>query len=693
MKKLTKLLAVVLVMVMLVSALPMVSVSAAEAYTVLELDTPTEVSVAKDEPSFLSFTPQIEGWYRFYSESAVDPYISVYDEDDNEIAYGDDEYGEDDNLNFSIKVYLEADCHYLIEIGRWGVYDEQYSDVTVFVTKEADAVSMEITQYPYDMTCVRGMEYETADFTGLEVLITMNNGEEISWSYEDDYFDADALPVDVEIYFDENDDVYVEVFCGGVSESFYLEVVENPVKSISVYSSPDIVLYEDTDCYYDDYIEAYIYDYYLPDDMLIKVEFTDGTYEIVSVNDYTSMGIGFYYYDYQYDEQWAVGDNAVYIEHCGAETVFYVSVIESPVVSYEVTSNPTKQYILGDQEYGWIDVDGYYYLWPCELDGLEFTLNFKDGTSKTYDADDFDFENGVFDGTEKCEIYYTMVEEAGEVTAQLCVYGTLVEYTVEVIESDVEKIEVIKDPDRTEYEYCYFPDFTGMQVKITYKDNSTEVITADSDTLVYETAYMDSLNIYLKASKGNIYISEEGYFYDGEDVYHELFYRGVVGEYRGIKYIHPRDVDEVTLVSSFDGDIDGETFHVSYTDGSEDTLTFDVLSYFEYDESYLAGYARTENGVTYYEQEKYEYDDFTEYIFNILFTQVTVTTDKYMHGDANCDGDISVLDATAIQMHLASINLLSPEGEAVADTDGDGLITVLDATRIQRFIALLIPEL
>lgn len=56
-------------------------------------------------------------------------------------------------------------------------------------------------------------------------------------------------------------------------------------------------------------------------------------------------------------------------------------------------------------------------------------------------------------------------------------------------------------------------------------------------------------------------------------------------------------------------------------------------------------------------------------------------------GDADGDGVVTVLDATAIQKHLAGIKLLTESGAACADADGDGAVTILDETAIQQYLA------
>ncbi len=69
--------------------------------------------------------------------------------------------------------------------------------------------------------------------------------------------------------------------------------------------------------------------------------------------------------------------------------------------------------------------------------------------------------------------------------------------------------------------------------------------------------------------------------------------------------------------------------------------------------------------------------------------------DKYNNdtiGDVDGDGDISVLDATSIQMHVASLEFIDSKKATAADTDKDGNISIMDATQIQLYIAKIITE-
>ena len=62
-------------------------------------------------------------------------------------------------------------------------------------------------------------------------------------------------------------------------------------------------------------------------------------------------------------------------------------------------------------------------------------------------------------------------------------------------------------------------------------------------------------------------------------------------------------------------------------------------------------------------------------------------------GDADGDGDVTILDATRIQRWLADLVGDNMINKANADADRDGEVTILDATRIQRFLADIITSL
>ena len=71
----------------------------------------------------------------------------------------------------------------------------------------------------------------------------------------------------------------------------------------------------------------------------------------------------------------------------------------------------------------------------------------------------------------------------------------------------------------------------------------------------------------------------------------------------------------------------------------------------------------------------------------------TPSEPEFIRGDADMDGQVSIMDATAVQLHIAEIEKLTDLAALAADADKDGEITILDATEIQLYIAGLIEKL
>lgn len=77
---------------------------------------------------------------------------------------------------------------------------------------------------------------------------------------------------------------------------------------------------------------------------------------------------------------------------------------------------------------------------------------------------------------------------------------------------------------------------------------------------------------------------------------------------------------------------------------------------------------------------------------NNISTESTDAPAAIATGDADCDGRISIKDATIIQKYLAKLVDLDETAKKAADTTFDDKITVSDATKIQKFIAELIEK-
>ncbi|MBR2715471.1 MAG: serine hydrolase [Ruminococcus sp.] len=85
-------------------------------------------------------------------------------------------------------------------------------------------------------------------------------------------------------------------------------------------------------------------------------------------------------------------------------------------------------------------------------------------------------------------------------------------------------------------------------------------------------------------------------------------------------------------------------------------------------------------------EKTYKKNFTVEYFANTLSKKIHSNTSL---GDVDSDGDISVLDATAIQLHISQLKMLNEEQLKCTDTDADGELSVLDATAIQLFLAQL----
>lgn len=76
----------------------------------------------------------------------------------------------------------------------------------------------------------------------------------------------------------------------------------------------------------------------------------------------------------------------------------------------------------------------------------------------------------------------------------------------------------------------------------------------------------------------------------------------------------------------------------------------------------------------------------------ILKSQEVVQPHKGLIGDADTDSEVTVMDATAVQLHIAQLGLLSDIQSVLADTDRDKDISIMDATLIQLYVAKIISN-
>lgn len=76
------------------------------------------------------------------------------------------------------------------------------------------------------------------------------------------------------------------------------------------------------------------------------------------------------------------------------------------------------------------------------------------------------------------------------------------------------------------------------------------------------------------------------------------------------------------------------------------------------------------------EEPQAKYTDINGYIYGYV-------------GDVDGDNDVTIFDATAIQMHIAQLELIMPTQQLLADIDADNAITIMDVTEVQLYAAQL----
>ncbi len=386
-----------------------------------------EVELDENTPSALfKYKPTKSGYYAFSSQGSYDAYCIFYDSQWNTM-YKNDDGGED--LDFYLDCYLEAGETYYFEAGKYDPSSEE--SYTVSINETAVVEDIEIVELPYDTTCYDGYVEETMELDGLKVKLTYSDGSVKYWGYYDNYIPGSNVYCDW--YFDEYDDLCVEVYSTFDYECFYLDVVQNPVKSISVVNPPTIQYYENCNGYYDEYLGHFIYYVDGLDDLDIKVEYTDGSSEIIKITDSIDGNYLWCYSEQDY-YPWEVGGyNTIIIEYYGVYTEIEVDIIENPVESITLNSAPTATYMYGAEDAGWLYEDGVYEFVPYKLEGLSLTINYKDGTSKVVGYDDIDIENYTIDG-QPLGLDLIYADGVGEYEATLYLMGQEIKYNVTVVD-------------------------------------------------------------------------------------------------------------------------------------------------------------------------------------------------------------------------------------------------------------------
>ncbi len=673
MKKLKKILAVVLAAVVMMTVMPVTQVFAQESIQALTLDTLKSVTVNGEEV-MLSFTPEKDGHYKFVSTGSHDTYATLYDSEYNEISRNDDDRK---SCNFEIVESLVAGNIYYLGVNAWDVSSKGIK-FRVKVTECDGIESVTVIKYPDDMTCIEGYENSSASLKGLELLFVTSKGDEISWSLGQPPYIGDYMLTD-ETYFSEDGYYCMVLECGGQTIELKYEIVENPVDRIEYHSKKDIVLYENTGGY--NYDGIYIYDYKLPSDAYFTIYYKDGRSVECKEDDYIDSMYVRVYSD-QWDDPWSVGTNYVYVTYMGVETPIPVYVKGCEFKSVTVNRVPGREYIFGDSKYGYLDERNRYVLIASDISGLSFTVEYMDGRKEVFSDADFDVENGTIAGlpyeVDECA---TVIPKTNQVTLHFM--GAEIKYNIKVVESPLQNIEMTWYPELTDYEDRYIPVFDGAEFTLTFKDGTQKVVVVSDEN----TSFGNGKFIHYEVAVDDYTIQIHELYYDNGDRCYIFDCLGKWVEYDGIWYDESREIASIE-VEKFVPDVEGMVLNVEYTDGSADTLTYHVVGRTDTEDSAFVGYAKTEKGIV-----SCRVDEITDngkiigYEVYTLDERLKVMGSVVNIGDADGDGDVTIMDVTAVQRHIAEDKTLSGTALEAADVDKDGVIAIIDATIIQRYIA------
>ena len=464
----------------------------------------------------------------------------------------------------------------------------------------------------------------------------------------------------------------------GVETQVPVDIIDTPVKSIEVVKYDEIKLIENLDGYWErpwaEYDFEDFFKYYIPDinGVVVKINYNDGTSKTAEVGSYVD-GREITWSDNQLEKHFVLGsDNYITIEYAGVTTELPVTVVENPIESITVNSAPTRVYYFGE-----LGFDR-----PDDINGLNFTLNFKDGTKKTYNYTDAD-EYNCFDGYEYF-IRFADEEKVGLNDVEFKYMGKTAVYQVEVKESPVESIDIVKMPDIPERSY-YYPDFTSMQLKFNYKDGTSKLID------------LGSVDFHNNLSKNYFGIrfdvdGHEAVIYEGYGPGYTIKYLGTEKEIDGLEQKEDKYVVSVASENYSAVNPQGTVLKVTYNDDTKEEIKLNKILFMEKeheDDSFCYCMAVTDKGLlrfTIYTEDSSFGDKNSMDVFGFNIKSAAKT------GDANGDGKIDVLDAANIQKYTASKTELTQAQLNAADVNGDGSVDILDAAQIQKFAAGIITE-
>ena len=191
-----------------------------------------EVEITTDEPynmyigvsgEIVKFSPEEDGWYKFYTTGDYDTYVTIYNSNWDEIKSADDT---NDGYNFCLKCELYQGYTYYLKINYYAEEDGETAQFPLYVEEAVVAVDVTITQEPYNMTVIEGFETVSMYCDGLEAEFTLSDGSVVDWSY----VGSNAVGDGNAYVFVDNDGYghyYIDLICENAYTRLFFDTVSN----------------------------------------------------------------------------------------------------------------------------------------------------------------------------------------------------------------------------------------------------------------------------------------------------------------------------------------------------------------------------------------------------------------------------------------------------------------------------------
>ncbi len=402
-----KTMSVVLALLMLLTMLPISSITSLAATEVadgmllqeggISANETVTVEITEGYITLLEFTPTVSGVYMFESHSDIDTYGYLYDSEYNQITSNDDG---SNGYNFLIEYELTAGTTYYYG-ARY--YNSSYSGSFEVTLLESPIASVEVEpitlientngywdkRYNYQISGLEPYYHYHVWTEDFNFTVTLKDGTVLTSDYNGDVQIGDSYySLDCSISQSNNPFTLgkneLNASLLGVETTAVVEIVECPVASVEF---EPVTLIENADGWWEeDYnyetgeYEDYFYYYY---DSNYTVTMKDGT--VLTPN--ASIKYLGQYYNLEYDvdqknKPFELGLNERTVSIMGYETTETIEIIESPVASVEIEPVLFIENSKGDWRSTYnSETDEYetYYAYNLYNVDWNYTVTLKDG--------------------------------------------------------------------------------------------------------------------------------------------------------------------------------------------------------------------------------------------------------------------------------------------------------------------------